>query len=119
MHSQNYACTLPPSLLSDTCKHVLVLVPNDLQGSKDVSRIKSLVNSMLRRVGSSESNEEAQHDVYKVHMAVLTCNIGKRLSVAQGNLMCRTAWKALSMQGGALKVFQRTEEVQCTASSRS
>ena len=49
---------------------------------------------------------------YKVHMAVLTANMGKRLSVLQGNLMSTTVWKAMRRHGGSVSMAPRTEEVR-------
>jgi hypothetical protein len=78
------------------------------QGVKDVARVTAMINMLIKgHPGESSSAGE----VYKVHMAVVTANIGKRVTVAHGNHMSSTLWKAVHERGGSLNMAYRTDEV--------
>ncbi len=78
-----------------------------MQGAKDVARITAMINMLIK----GRPEESSSEDVYKVHMAVVTANIGKRVTVAHGNHMSTTLWKALHERGGSLNMAYRTDEV--------
>jgi hypothetical protein len=86
------------------CKRKLKAV---VQGVKDVARVTAMINMLIK----GRPEESSSGEVYRVHMAVVTANIGKRVTVAHGNHMCSTLWKAVHERGGSVNMAYRTDEV--------
>ena len=73
--------------------------------------VMSLVNGLVKGPGHGGSFAD---DTYKVHVAVLTANIGKMLPVMQGNHLSSILWKAMRDRGGTMQLAWRTNEVGST-----
>ena len=73
--------------------------------------VMSLVNGLVKGPGHGGSFAD---DTYKVHVAVLTANIGKMLPVMQGNHLSSILWKAMRDRGGTMQLAWRTDEVGST-----
>lgn len=76
------------------------------QGSKDVEKVKEVVSRMLKG-----NPNDSEGDEYRVHMAVLTASMGKRVTVVHGNLMSSTVQQAVSRVGGTVRFVDRSDEV--------
>ena len=88
-------------------KFVCEMCLSGLQGVKSVDMVKDLVSSM---VSSEKSTQDAMHS-YKVHLAVVTLNLGKRLDVREGNIMARNLILALVRHGSSANILCRPFEV--------
>lgn len=87
-----------------------------------MQRVRELVDRVFRRRRRDErtggkdnegccGGDGGDDDEYKVHMAVLTACLGKRVPVAHGNLMATTLRQAIeSKPGGSIRFLPRSEE---------
>ena len=87
-----------------------------MQGCKDVGSAKRLINSLLKRqvdgfsCGEADQGAEEESE-YKVHMAVLTATLGKRMPIIDGNMMSRTLEDEVEAREGSVYYMPRHDEV--------
>ena len=77
---------------------------------------KQLVSSLLKRQvdGFScqpEAGEGFDEAEYKVHMAVLTATLGKRVPIIDGNMMSRCMEEEVDAREGSVYYMPRHDEV--------
>ncbi len=80
------------------------------QAVKDVNEIRRIVQNVFHS-STTLPPCEGYDEEYKVHMAVVTANIGKRVDVSGLNLMSQTLKKIMQENGGRVEMLTRTDEV--------
>jgi hypothetical protein len=81
------------------------------QGAKDMEGVRRMVNCLVKKKKGSSSNDGEDEEEYKVHMAVLTASLGKKMPIVQGNIMTRCLDAAVEKRGGSVYYVPRYDEV--------
>ena len=80
-----------------------------------MDEVKRMVDCLVKGKSVHEDENEEddfeEEEGYRVHVAVLTACVGKKMPITHGNIMARTLDAAMKRRGGSFAYVTKKDEV--------